>query len=77
MSSEERVRVMVDTSFQSQKAQMDKIRNEVEIQRLELLAERQAIDAAKSELHFDREHLEEDKRDHNKNGGKLVAATAG
>jgi len=55
MSHEERVRVMINSGFQTAKAQLDEIRNEVELHRLELLAERQAIDAQKSELHFDRE----------------------
>lgn len=45
MSNEERVRVMIDQGFSSTKAQLDKIRNEVEIARLEILAERQAIEA--------------------------------
>lgn len=77
MSNEERVRVMIDTGFSSAKAHLDKIRNEVEIARLEIMAERQAIDAQKSELHYDREQLEEEKREHDKSGAKVVAATAG
>ena len=68
---------MIDSGFSSAKAHLDKIRNEVEVQRLELLAEKQLIEAQKSELHYDREHLEEEKREHSANGGKIVAATAG
>ena len=40
----ERVRVMVDSGFGQAKANQDKIRNEVEVQRLQLLADRQLLD---------------------------------
>lgn len=56
---------------------MDQIRNEVEVKRLELLQERELIEAQKSELEYEKHNLNQEKQQFEANGAKLVAATAG
>lgn len=60
MSNEERVRVMIDSGFSSAKANLDKLRNDVEQQRLELLTEREKLELRHSEL--DSKHSELDSK---------------
>lgn len=43
---------MVESSFNTTKAHIDQIRNEIEVKRLELLTEKQNIDVEKAELAF-------------------------
>ena len=40
----ERVRVMIESGYQDTRAHIDKIRNEIEVTRLELLTERNLLD---------------------------------
>ena len=51
--------------------------NDIEVQRLELVAERQLIDVQRTELEFEKEHHENEKKEFDTNGAKLVAATNG
>ena len=51
----DRVRVMIDSGFNSSRAQMDKIRNEVEVQRLEILAERQLVEQKQADLEYEKQ----------------------
>ena len=49
-SNEERVHAMIDSGFSSAKANLDKIWNEVEQKRLEVLTEREKLDKEQAEL---------------------------
>ena len=49
---QDRINVMVESSFNTTKAHIDQIRNEIEVKRLELLTEKQNIDVEKAELAF-------------------------
>lgn len=50
LTNEDRVKLMIETGYAATKAHVDQIRNEVEAQRLELLTERERIEAAQAEL---------------------------
>ena len=49
---QDRINAMIESSFNTSKAHIDQIRNEIEVQRLELLTERQNIEVEKAELAF-------------------------
>ena len=49
---QDRINAMIESSFNTSKAHIDQIRNEIEVQRLELLTERQNIEVEKAELSF-------------------------
>ena len=77
VSNDDRVRSMIDSAFNDTFTHIDTTRNDIEVQRLELLAERQLIEAQNSELQFEKEQHESEKKDFEANGARLVAATAG
>ena len=50
LTNEDRVKLMIETGYAATKAHVDQIRNEVEAQRMELITERERIEAAQAEL---------------------------
>jgi len=46
---QERVKVMIESSFNTTKASIDSIRNEIEVERLQLLSQRNEFEAEKAE----------------------------
>ena len=68
---------MINRGFNSTKDSIDVIRNEVEVERLELLTQSQLIEQQKSELAFEQTKLATEKSEFEKNGARTVAATAG
>ena len=77
ITPQDRVNAMVDTSFNTTKVHLDELRNEVEVARLQVLAEKQLIEAQQSELAFEQEQLAQEKKEFEVSGAKHVAATAG
>ena len=73
----ERIRVMVDNGYNSSRAQLDSIRNEVEVQRLQILAERQLVEQKQAELEYEKQQLETEKQEFEEKGARAVAGTAG
>jgi len=48
---------MIQEGFKNCKDHIDKIRNEIEVQRLQLLQEKELLDAKRSEMEFERKQL--------------------
>ena len=55
MTPQDKIKVCIESSFNNAKSQIDQMRNEVEVHRLQLVQERQAIDADKAEFIFARQ----------------------
>lgn len=69
--------MMIESSFNATKASIDAARNEVEVHRLQNLSDRNQIEADKAEIAFQRQLLEQEKKEFEEGGTKMVAATAG
>lgn len=62
-SQADRIRVLIESGFSATMANIDQIRNEVEVQRLQFLAERQFLEQKQAELEFERSQIEAEKQD--------------
>ena len=74
VSNEERVHAMINSTFEQAKANLDKIRNDVEQKRLEMLSERQKLDKEQAELQKDQERLERERGEHEARCKQIIDA---
>lgn len=75
--NDKRVTKMIVHGYADTQAHISQIRNEIEVQRLELLAERQYLETQRAEMDYEKNNLDREKKEFEEKGAKLVAATAG
>ncbi len=61
---------MIDHAYIETKRSIEVLRNEIEVNRLEILQERELIEQKKAEIEYERTHLDKEKAEFEKNGAK-------
>lgn len=63
VTMQERIKVMIESSFSATKVSIDSVRNEIEVERLQLLAQKNEFEADKAEHSFQKLHFESEKKE--------------